>query len=205
MALSEVSAAVLIGGRSSRMGEPKAILRLEPHGPSLLEMVVSAVSAIASDVFLVGNASWKLPQSINEMRRVGDGGNGAADGVLAALRAARHDACLVVGCDMPFLDVPLLREMVGLASRRGRGVVACDRSGVHPLHAVYLRHDLARVEAIVAGGERSLTAVTREVGMLAFQIDDPARSTRERWSVFNVNTPDDLRVAREHFAHDLDA
>lgn len=192
----ELSAAVLIGGRSRRMGEPKALLRLEPASPTLLESAVLAVGEVASEIVLVGRANWPIPPSLAGLRRVADGGNGAADGVIAALGAAMSDACLVVGCDMPFLDVPLLREMTDLARREGRGVVARDASGLHPLHAIWRRDDLRRIEALVAAGERSLAAITEALGMATIDLD--GRGEAARWSVFNANTPEDLATAREH-------
>lgn len=191
---SNLSAAVLIGGRSRRMGEPKALLRLSPAHPTLLETIVKTVGEIASDVVLVGRTDWPIPAALVDLRHVEDDGNGAADGVIAALETARFNACLVVGCDMPFLDVALLREMAELAEREQRGVVARDASGMHALHAIWRRDDLAWIEAMVAGGERSLGAIATTLAMAT--VDLETRDEPARWSVFNANTPEELEVAR---------
>ncbi|HEV2128939.1 MAG TPA: molybdenum cofactor guanylyltransferase [Thermomicrobiales bacterium] len=189
---------MLIGGRSRRMGGPKALLRLAPGEPTLLELVAGAMSEVASDVTLVGRASWPIPESLAGLHRVRDEGNGAADGVVAALRASRFDECLVVGCDMPFLNVALLREMGTLSKSEGRGVIVSESAGLHPLHAVYRRKNLARIESVVATGERSLVAIVQALGMAAIDLDVPERDSAVRWSVFNVNTPEDLETARAH-------
>lgn len=178
------------------MGKPKALLRLSPDRPTMLETVVDALVQVATDVVLVGQTGWPIPESLDRLRRANDGGNGAADGVVGALEAARSESCLVVGCDMPFLDVALLREMAELAEHECRGVIARYAGGLHPLHAIWRRDDLARIEALIADGERSLGAIARALGMAT--IDLNGRGDTARWSVFNANTPEDLATARQH-------
>lgn len=187
-----VSAAILTGGRSRRMGQPKAILRLQPEGPTLLEHAVDAVRRVANDVFLVGIPDWPLPDALEGMRIVEDARQGAADGVIAALASAHHDYCLVAGCDMPFLDPTLLSDMVTIARQHDRTVIARDDSGLHPLHAAWRRADLSRIAALVNSGQRSLTRIASDIGAVEFDV------TGSRWSVFNINTPDDLMAARAH-------
>jgi molybdopterin-guanine dinucleotide biosynthesis protein A len=200
MALLEVSAAVLIGGRSRRMGEAKAMLRLATEAPAMIELVVARLAKVASGVYLVGSPPWTVPERIDGLRRVTDRGVSAADGVVAALRESATSICVVVGCDMPFLDAGLLREMAELAARKNRGVVAVDRSGAHPLHAVYHRDALGTIERLVESGERSLAVLVREAGMIPICIDGAGRPERERWSTFNVNTPSDLELAQRRWS-----
>ncbi len=130
------------------------------------------------------------------MPRESDDGQGAASGLLAALRYSRHDLCLVVGCDMPFVDATVLARMVEIARANFVGVVAVDDHGAHPLHAVYRVPDVGRIARMVDAGERSLTAVTDALGMYRFDLREESLSAS--WSAFNVNTPDELEVARYH-------
>lgn len=174
------------------MGEPKAILRLEPDGPTLVEMVVTTLRQVAAEVFLVGEPDWPLPESLAGMRIVEDARQGAADGVIAALSGANHAVCLVAGCDMPFLDPSLLADMVAMAREHDRTALARDETGVHPLHAAWRRADLGQIEAVVASGQRSLTRIAAIIGAIEFDV------AGKPWSMFNVNTPADLAVAREH-------
>lgn len=192
-----ISAAVLAGGKSRRMGQPKALLRLEPDGPTFIEGVVSALRGLADDVFLVGCPDWSLPEVIAGLDMVEDARQGAADGLIAALGRARHDLCVVTACDMPFLDVTFLAEMVDVARDGERSVLARDETGRHPLHAVYWRADLPRIMDLVASGERSLAGICDDIDAIPMDVgEDEAR----RWSVFNINTPDDLTQGREHMA-----
>lgn len=193
-----VSAAVLIGGRSRRMGTPKALIRFGPDGETLIERTVSTLRRVAPDPVLVGTPDWPVPPSIRGVPVVADRGASAADGVIAALESSACRFCLIVACDMPFLDPGLLREMAVTATRAGQGVIAVNRRGRHPLHAVWDRDRLSDLVEGVERGERALAALAHLAGMAAVVIDAPGREDRERWSVFNVNTPDDLDFARAH-------
>ncbi len=200
MTRSSICGAVLIGGHSRRMGTPKALVRLVDGGETLLQRTVATLQEIADDVVLVGTPDWPLPAPVAGCRQVADRGTSAADGIVTALDAAAHGWCVVVACDMPVLDADLLREMASLSQRTWRGVIAADARGAHPLHAVWDREQLAPIRTARDSGERSLGALARVAGMLPLDLAAPGRSGRERWSVFNINTPNDLDVARTHAA-----
>lgn len=180
------------------MGEPKALLRLAEGSSTLVERTVAMLRSVSDDVFLVGAADWELPRPLRACPLVIDTGTSAADGIVTALDSAGHRFCVVVACDMPFLDAALLREMGELAVRTGRGVIATDLRGGHPLHAVWDRESAPGIRAAIERNERSLGALARLGDLAPLDLDDPGRSDTDRWSVFNVNTPDDLALARAH-------
>jgi molybdopterin-guanine dinucleotide biosynthesis protein A len=182
------------------MGRAKALLRLDPDGPTLVERVVAALQGIADDVMLVGHPAWAIPASMSALRVVDDAGTSAVDGVVAALAAARHDLCFVVACDMPFLDAELLSDLAAMARTGRRSVVVRDATGVHPLHAVYRRDDLPRMEACIANGQRSLGTIAQALDPIVLDIE--RESDNRLWSVFNVNTPADLDRAKRHLGEE---
>ena len=103
------SAAVLAGGLSSRLGFPKAQLRLGT-GRTLLEDSVRKLRRISDDTFVVANDStFDVPGVRREPDRIE--GAAALGGIHAALVAARYDRVIVTGCDMPFLNVALLEML----------------------------------------------------------------------------------------------
>ncbi|MFM9108738.1 MAG: molybdenum cofactor guanylyltransferase [Chloroflexota bacterium] len=108
-----VSAAVLAGGMSRRMGSDKALLPATPGGQTLLERALATVSDVADETFIV--ASGRPEYERFGVPVVADlhPGAGALGGIATALRAARCERCLVVACDMPFLNPVLLNAMIG--------------------------------------------------------------------------------------------
>jgi molybdopterin-guanine dinucleotide biosynthesis protein A len=189
-----ISAAVLAGGMSSRLGFPKALLRLGT-GRTLIEDTVAKLRRLSDDVLVVANdAVFDVPGA----RRVGDLVPGAASlgGIYTAIALARHERVVVVGCDMPFLSVRLLSHLVSLSA--GPDVVVPRIDGYpEPLHAVYGRTCLPAIEPRLRAGQLKIIgfydeARVRYVDEPELRLIDP-----ELRSFRNVNTPELVRAALE--------
>lgn len=204
MGSGALSAAVLAGGQSRRMGADKALLRPVPGGPTLIERVVEAVSAVASETFLVVNDD-RL--AFLGLRAVPDAfpATGALGGIYSAVAEASEAHCLVVACDMPFLSVPLLRAMA--AQGRDYDVlapflpVAESRQGTaggvyETLHAIYSRAALAAMRTELEAGRFKITGFFPRVRVRPFPIEELRRFDPELRSFFNANTPERFAEAR---------
>jgi molybdopterin-guanine dinucleotide biosynthesis protein A len=176
-----LSAAVLAGGMSSRLGFPKALLRLGT-GRTLIEETVRKLRRLSDDVIVVANDAVF---EVHGARRVPDLVPGAASlgGILTAVSAARQERVVVVGCDMPFLSVELLAS---LAAMEGDAVVPRIDGYPEPLHAVYSKVCLRAIERRVRAGELKIAGFFPEVRTR--YVDDV-----DRQSFRNVNTPEALR------------
>src|SRR6476620_2572053 len=93
-----LSAAILAGGQSKRMGTDKARLRLTPDGRTLIELVLAAVRAGADDIILVANDDRLTDLGLRTVSDVYPDA-GALGGIYSAIASARHEHCLVVACD----------------------------------------------------------------------------------------------------------
>lgn len=199
-----LSAAILAGGRSVRMGTDKAQLRLTPDGPTLIELVIAAVRTVADEIVIVANDDRLAAL---DLRIVPDNfpGTGALGGIESALAHARHEHCLVVACDMPLLAAPLLAALA--AAPRDYDVLAPQLTvgqnrqgqsdGVYEtLHAIYGRAALPAIRAQLVAQRYRVIGFFPQVRVRAFpedrtrEIDPPLRS------FFNANTPERLNEAR---------
>lgn len=151
---------ILAGGKSSRMGRDKTQFFRE-HTLAVLRQCFSETLVITED---------DTP------------GLGPLGGIVTALR--RRPEIFVVACDLPFLNVELIREMAGLLA--GYDAVALPRE---PLHAAYSVSALPSAEAQIATGDYS---VQRWLGTLRIQQPDLSRYPDWEKIFFNVNTPADL-------------
>src|SRR5688500_7804830 len=113
----EFTVLVLAGGRSSRMGSDKALLRIYPDGPTLIEHVVNiAQQAQPSEVLLVTNSPeayrfLNLPSVPDAFED-----SGPLGGIVGGMRAGSAELFVVIACDMPSLNAEFLRYLVSLAS-----------------------------------------------------------------------------------------
>jgi molybdopterin-guanine dinucleotide biosynthesis protein A len=198
---------VLAGGRSSRMGTPKAAL--EWHGSTLLRRTVGIVArATGGPVVVVRAPGQELPELPKGTLVAGDPreGKGPVQGIAAGLAALRAEAdvAFVSSTDLPFLHPAFVRRVLrALAESDGTDVVLPVARGYpQPLAAAY-RVSLAEVAERLVQEDRlrpaflfAECAVTRldDAGLLA----DPvlAALDPDLDSVLNVNEPADYQAAR---------
>jgi molybdopterin-guanine dinucleotide biosynthesis protein A len=189
-----VSCIVLAGGRSSRLRMDKAFL--EVGGQPIIERIVDRLVKIGDEVLLVTNTSKRFAYLGLRMVEDVQPGQGALVGLYSGLRAARNEYSLVVACDMPFLDLRLLRYMILLTP--GQDVVI-PRMGdlLEPLHAIYSQACLEPIERVLARGGRRIVECFPEVRVRYLDLQEVDILDPEHLSFFNVNTLDDLDQARE--------
>jgi molybdopterin-guanine dinucleotide biosynthesis protein A len=132
------SAAILAGGRASRFGgRDKSALIVD--GLPILDRQMAELEAVSDDVMLVVGECTPatVPPRLRVVRdRVP--ACGPLGGLDAALAAARHDALVLVACDMPFVTARLLGHLLALTSEADAIVPRTER-GYHPLCAAYTR------------------------------------------------------------------
>jgi molybdopterin-guanine dinucleotide biosynthesis protein A len=181
-----------------RLGRNKVLVKV--GGVSLIQRVVNVLSSFSSDIIVVADRTrlWLKNISYPRMKLVTDicPGGGALGGIYAGLSVSDSLYNVVVACDMPFLSQPLLGYMVNAAV--GYDVVI-PRLGemLEPLHAVYSRDCLPRIEHQLKQGELNVVGFfhlvrVRYIGATEVDHFDP-----EHRSFFNVNTRADLKKARE--------
>lgn len=180
-----VTGIVLAGGAGSRLGAPKASVRL--GGVTLVERAVAALAERCDEVIVVTRAGVALPPLAATVLVDRPGPAAPIVAVATGLASARSEACLVLGCDLPFAPPALDRLPV-------RGGVATAPSGLpQPLCARYPRvAALAACEALIAADRLALLALVAALGLPHV----PATETE----LLNINTPDDVARAKEILA-----
>ncbi|MFN3763266.1 MAG: molybdenum cofactor guanylyltransferase, partial [Anaerolineae bacterium] len=184
------SGAILVGGQSRRMGADKPLLPF--RGRRMIEWVVEALSQVADEILLVGRGADRLAWlGFPTMEDLVPGG-GPLAGIYTALAAARHPHCLIVACDMPFLDPALLAYLLDQAP--GWDAVVPEVEGhLEPLHAVYARSCRPVVGQMLAAGELCPLDLYPRVRVRYVGEEEIAAFRGGRQSFINFNTPEELR------------
>ena len=186
---------VLAGGKSRRLGADKALLSFD--GVLLLQTVVQRVAEVCPRVIVAVDRPGRYRQLGLDATFVADAspGLGPLAGLQAGLRACAAAHALVVACDLPFLNVELLRHMAGLP-RAYQALVPRSGGRDHPLHAVYARSCLAEVDALLAAGGGSMGQLLDRLEVQRLDEGDLQRFDPDGLSLLNLNEEPDLERAR---------
>lgn len=187
---------VLAGGRSLRLGRDKAWE--EVGGESLLVRVIHHLASLSTEI-IVATASGEatcLPPVL-KVRTVVDHypGRGALGGIHAGLSDARYFHSLVVACDMPFLNLGLLRYMMDVCSPYDV-VIPRYNGRLEPLHAIYSKRCLEPIRTALESGEHRIVSFFPLVKVRYLDEVEIERFDRDGLSFFNINTQADLDRAR---------
>lgn len=192
----DLSAIVLCGGRSRRFGpDDKALVRL--GGRSLLERVVEAAGARADEIVLAVGPTPRYAELGLATALDAAPDLGPLAGIAAGLGLVTRPFVLLVAVDLPLI-VPAAIDRLIEALGPADYVIPADGEMLEPLCSLGRRDPLrAAVAALQSTGDPAprrlvehLTAVRLPVML---RTDDP-RDPLAR-SLFNVNSPDDLRRA----------
>ena len=171
---------ILAGGLSKRMGRSKAGLRF---GSKTL------LGHIRTEARRLG-----LPMRV--IRRDLVPRCGPLGGIYTALKTSATEAELFMACDMPFVSSGLMERMILAWQRRPQSAFFAGNSGGASGFPLLLPvRLLPLVERQVFKGEFSIQALAKAVKALVLR---PPRG--QEWQLFNVNTPEDWRVARQRQA-----
>jgi molybdopterin-guanine dinucleotide biosynthesis protein A len=186
---------VLAGGRATRFGSDK--LRATYRGIPLVHHAALRLAELCDDVVVVlapGVDGVGLPPGVRTANDATEGEGPLAGLHTGLLQAARSDAVLVVGGDMPDLQLTVAREMVRvLGDASVDAVVLADGDRPRPLPCVLRTPQAADVvHSLLHAGRRRLRDVID--GLRTAVIDEATWTALDpgRRSVFDVDEPEDL-------------
>ncbi len=194
-----ITAAVLAGGRSMRMGVDKTLLDVD--GRPLLLRVIEAVAEACDQVIVVTNR----PDAVAEAGVAADipvltdevAYQGPLGGLATAMASARNEWVLAVAADMPHLSADVVRVL--WEAREGADVVVpvSDR-GPEPLLALYrVEACLPAAREVLETGRRRLVAMFPKLRVAELPEEALRQVDPDLRSLVNVNTPADLAEARD--------
>jgi molybdopterin-guanine dinucleotide biosynthesis protein A len=188
----EVTAFVLAGGKSTRMGKDKAFVEFE--GRTLLARALELAALVASDVRIVGGRG-KLAAFAPVVEDVFRD-RGPLGGIHAALRNSATDINLMLAVDMPFVSWALLRYLISQAEKSGEAaaVVPRGKEGWQPLCAIYRRAFADAAEEALRAGQNKIDRLFDKVRVREVGQDELDRAGFSPAMFRNLNTPEELEA-----------
>jgi len=192
MALRDLTAFILAGGNSTRMGTDKAFVMFE--GRTLLARALEVCRTITSDVRVVGDRKKFAPFApvVEDVFP----GCGPLAGIHAGLRDSETDWNVVLAVDLPFVSPALLLFLVAQA-RESRAMVTVPRAGEgwQPLCAIYRRAFADAAETALRAGRYKIDALFDESLIRPVGEEDLRRAGFSPEVFRNLNTPEELADA----------
>lgn len=149
----DATAIVLAGGRSRRMGTDKSLLPID--GRPMIEHICRQLCGTFARVLISADDAGKF--SFLDLEVVPDTipDQGPLRAVASALEASRSELNLVVGCDIPRIQLPVVRRMLAAAEAADLVLPVTADGQAQPLFAVY-RRSVRRClhEALESGARR---------------------------------------------------
>ena len=185
---------ILVGGKSSRLGQDKALLEIE--GQPLAVRIAACMRPAVDSVTLVGPTAKYgrlgprvIPDAVADFGPLG--------GLLAALEDSTYEWNLIAACDMPCVTTELFRSLVGrTADCSGDLVLPYDGEGrPEPLCAVYRSTARTAVRRAVESGVHKVMRALDGLKVLRLMPADYAAVDPDGRAFTNLNHPGDLEQA----------
>jgi molybdenum cofactor guanylyltransferase len=187
---------VLVGGRSSRMGTPKALLPF--GGTPLVAHIVATLQRVCTEVIVVASPGLDVPPLPVTLVHDEVAYQGPVGGIYYGLRTAQRFASFVTACDSAFLSPDLIAYLISQIAHND--VVVPHWNGrLQPLHAVYRTSLWPLFGEQLDRGELRPISLFERVRTLRVEEDEIARLDPDGSSFFNMNTPEDYTAAVERW------
>ena len=180
-----LSVGILAGGRSSRMGQNKALLKLgnERIISRLTRELGGFSEVLVSCAGINEYEDLQVPLIADENKDIGP-----IEGIRRILTAAKEEYVFICASDMPFISSELVNYIAEFISSDYDCYVMADEDHIHPLCAIYKRSVLPEIEALIDEGQYRIRRLFERVRTKYISIE---ASCFDKKAVRNINTRED--------------
>jgi molybdopterin-guanine dinucleotide biosynthesis protein A len=182
-----LTAAILAGGRSTRMGSPKCLIIL--NNEKVIEILLKKLNNLFQELFIITNFpelyfhyGYPLIGDIYPFK-------GPMAGIQVAMKSSKYDI-FAFACDMPFIEEKLIFELAEKHLLNKTDITVCSfQQKLYPLPGIYSKNLLSQIENLLSEDKLSLAKLIHNV---KFQIMEVANINKRGLSFININTQEDL-------------
>jgi len=191
--LTDITGVILVGGKSSRMGQDKAFLQLD--GKPLIERLLAVFRDCFSQTILVGDNGQRF--SNYDVPVVVDIYPGSPlGGIYSGLYHATTSYIFVASCDLAYPGSAVIRQICSLKSGYD-AVVPVLSHGYETLCAVYSKNCQPAMQAMLNGGNHRIFDLYPQINLRPVPYDELASVDQDGRAFLSVNTPDEFEAAKK--------
>lgn len=139
---------ILAGGKSSRMGQNKSLLKI--GNKTIIELIVESISPIFNEIIIVTNSKDEY-NMLKDVKIVPDAfiknETNSLIGLYTGILEAKNDYAFVVPCDMPFINRKLIEYMMNNIDNNDI-IVPYINGHYQSLHAIYNKSTLNYIKSL---------------------------------------------------------
>lgn len=156
----DATAIIMAGGKSARMGQDKSMMLI--YGKPAIKYILEQLIPHFSQIIISSNNMAK--HGFSGIKVVPDeaANKGPLMGIASALRVSQNDVNFVIACDIPDVDIGLVRRMVRDAEDFDAVIPRVGPSKYEPLFAVYKKSTLAAIDKAIAAKNYQVIAPMRD-------------------------------------------
>lgn len=186
-----MTAIILVGGKSKRMGTNKAFLKLQ--GKSFLELQIELLQKLFDEVIISANSpedyeGFGLPVVTDIYPEKGPLG-----GIYTGLMNSQSNHAFIIACDMPFIDPDLINSLMNLVDKYDV-VVPENRGRFEPLHAFYSKNCIPVIKEQLDKNILKITDFYSQVNVKKVVMETLHTDVKSNEPLTNLNTIDEYKT-----------
>jgi len=186
-----MDAIILAGGENRRIPAIKGFLKI--NGKRIIESDIELFAGLFTRIFIsTNNPEWYFYLGCS---MVGDIINqrGPMTGIFSMLINPGISEVFVAACDMPFINVLLVKYIIDKWDNRWDASVPIFNRQPQPLLGIYSKRIVERMEESIKSGRRSLRHFLKRSNVLYICEDEVRKIDAEGRSFVNINTMEDFQ------------
>ncbi|OHB50038.1 MAG: hypothetical protein A2106_06645 [Planctomycetes bacterium GWF2_40_8] len=189
-----MTAVILAGGKSSRMGSNKAFLKLK--GKTFIERQINLLREMFDEIFISANTPSEYEYLNLPVFKDIYPDKGPLCGIYTSLINSSSLYTFMLACDMPFVEIGLIKYLKGF-TREYDVVVPKSERGLEPLHAFYSKNCIDPIKKELDSNNLRIISFFPHVKVNVVELDNLTTSDSFKNSIKNLNTRDEYEVVKK--------
>lgn len=179
--MRNITGIVIAGGKSSRMGTNKALIKY--NGKMLIEHTISIIQPLVTKIIISSNVSILKSKYQNIADTII--GIGPIGGLYSSMLESDTELNLIIPCDVPHVKTELYQQLIENSHNVDAVIPRLPNGKLEPLVASYNKSILPIIEHSINNGDYKLINLLSRLNVKYIDVVD-----EEQFK--NINTPNDI-------------
>jgi len=190
--MQNISAIILAGGKSSRMGQNKALMKI--NGITIIELILNEISKISTDILISSNTTeynflnFKIVN--DEIKNIVP-----ISGIYSGLKNIKNEKAIIVSCDIPFINNNLIEYLIE-NSQNFDVTIPEFNNFLEPLIGIYSKSIVKNIENEIINSNYSIQKIIKNLNYNILKINSNLNFYNENLFL-NVNNFEDFEKAKK--------